>query len=48
MTLAEAAERAGALAAAGDQRALAALRAEWDDELEAAARNHDYRVRGVA
>ncbi len=48
MTLAEAAQQADALAAAGDQRALAVLRAEWDDELEAAARNTDYRVRGVA
>ena len=27
---------------------LAALRQEWDDELESAARNADYRVRGVA
>ena len=48
MTLGEAAEHASALAAAGDQRALAALRAAWDDELEAAARSPDYRVRGVA
>jgi HEAT repeat protein len=48
VTLAEAAEQANALAAAGDQRGLAELRAQWDDELEAAARNHDYRVRGVA
>ena len=48
MTLAEAAEQANALAAAGDQRALAALRTQWDDELEAAARDQDYRVRGVA
>jgi len=48
VTLAEAAEQANALAAAGDQRGLAALRAAWDDELEAAARNPDYRVRGVA
>ena len=48
MTLAEAAEQANALAAAGDQRALAALRTQWDDELEAAARSQDYRVRGVA
>ena len=48
MTLAEAAAQADALAAAGDQRGLAALRAEWDDELEAAARSADYRVRGVA
>ena len=48
MTLAEAAAHADGLAAAGDQRGLAALRAEWDDELEAAARSADYRVRGVA
>ena len=48
MTLAEAAEQANALAAAGDERALAALRSQWDDELEAAARNPDYRIRGVA
>jgi HEAT repeat protein len=32
----------------GTERELAALRAQWDDELEAAARNGDYRVRGVA
>jgi HEAT repeat protein len=48
VTLAEAAAQADGLAAAGDQRGLAALRAEWDDELEAAARSGDYRVRGVA
>jgi HEAT repeat protein len=48
VTLAEAAQQADALAAAGDERALAALRTQWDDELEAAARNADYRVRGVA
>jgi HEAT repeat protein len=48
VTLAEAAEQADALAAAGDERALATLRAEWDDELEAAARHADYRVRGQA
>jgi HEAT repeat protein len=48
VTLAEAAEQANALATAGDQRALAALRTQWDDELEAAARSQDYRVRGVA
>jgi HEAT repeat protein len=46
--LAEAAAEADALAQAGDERALAKLRAEWDDELEAAARNPDYRVRAVA
>jgi HEAT repeat protein len=48
MTLAEAAGQADALAQAGDERALAKLRAEWDDELEAAARNSDYRVRAQA
>jgi HEAT repeat protein len=48
VTLAEAAEQADALAAAGDERALATLRAQWDDELEAAARHADYRVRGQA
>ena len=48
MTLAEAATEADALAQAGDERALAALRQQWDDELEAAARNGDYRVRAQA
>jgi len=46
--LAEAAAEADARAQAGDERALAALRAEWDDELEAAARDADYRVRAQA
>jgi HEAT repeat protein len=48
MTLAEAAAKADALAQAGDEKALAKLRVEWDDELEAAARDADYRVRGQA
>jgi HEAT repeat protein len=48
MTLAEAAAEADALAQAGDERALATLRAQWDDEIEAAARDADYRVRGQA
>lgn len=48
MTLAEAAAQADALAQAGDERGLATLRAAWDDELEAAARNVDYRVRSQA
>ena len=48
MSLQEAAEQADALAVAGDERALAVLRAEWDDEIEAAARHADYRVRGQA
>ena len=48
MTLPEAAAEADALAEAGDERALAALRQQWDDELEAAARNGDYRIRAQA
>jgi HEAT repeat protein len=48
VTLAEAAAEADALAQAGDERAVAKLRAEWDDELEAAARHADYRVRAQA
>jgi HEAT repeat protein len=47
--LADAAARAEELArGTGKERELASLRAEWDDEIEAAARNADYRVRGVA
>jgi len=45
VTLAEAAARAEALAEIGDERSLAALRLEWDEEIEAAARDQDYRVR---
>ena len=48
MTLAEAAARADELAAAGDQKGLATLRQEWDEEVEHAARNADYRVRAQA
>jgi len=48
MTLAEAAAQADALAQAGDERALAALRSQWDDEIEAEARSPDYRIRAVA
>jgi HEAT repeat protein len=48
MTLAEAAAEADALAQAGDERGLAKLRSAWDDELEAAARNADYRIRAQA
>jgi HEAT repeat protein len=48
MTLAEAAAEADALAQAGDERSLAKLRGEWDDELEHAARDPDYRVRAQA
>jgi len=45
MSLAEAAIAADALAQAGDERSLAALRVQWDEEIEAAARDADYRVR---
>jgi HEAT repeat protein len=48
VTLAEAAAQADALAAAGDERALAQLRGQWDDELEAAARSADFRERAAA
>ena len=48
MTLAEAAARADGLAQAGSERELADLRAEWGDELEAAARSQDFRERAVA
>jgi HEAT repeat protein len=48
LNLAEAAARAQELADAGEQRELADLRREWDDELEGAARDPDYRVRAVA
>ena len=39
---------ADALAEAGEERELAELRAQWDDELEAAARSRDFRERAVA
>lgn len=48
MTLAEAAAEADALAEQGDERALAELRAKWEEELEHAARSQDYRERAVA
>jgi HEAT repeat protein len=48
MSLPEAAAKADALAQAGDERALAALRVQWDEEIEAAARDGDYRVRAQA
>ncbi len=48
MTLAEAAAEADALAQAGDERALATLRSQWDEEIEAGARDADYRVRAQA
>ena len=48
VTLAEAAAQADALAEQGEERALAELRAQWDEEVEAAARSADYRERVVA
>ena len=48
MTLAEAAAQADELAQRGAERELAQLRAEWDDELEAAARSADFRERAAA
>ncbi len=48
MTLAEAAAQADSLAQQGDERALAALRQQWDEELEHAARHADYRIRAQA
>ncbi len=48
MTLAEAAARADELATSGAAQELAALRGEWDDELEAAARSADFRERALA
>jgi len=48
VTLAEAAAEADALAEQGEERALAELRAKWDEELEHAARSQDFRERAVA
>ncbi|HEV2590567.1 MAG TPA: HEAT repeat domain-containing protein [Gaiellaceae bacterium] len=48
MTLAEAAAQADALAEEGKERELSQLRAQWDDELEGAARAADFRERAVA
>jgi HEAT repeat protein len=48
MTLLEAAAQADELAQAGDERQLATLRQQWDEELESAARSTDYRERAIA
>jgi HEAT repeat protein len=48
VTLAEAAAKADELAQAGDERSLATLRVQWDEEIEHAARDADYRVRSQA
>jgi HEAT repeat protein len=47
-SLADAAAQADALADEGNERELSQLRAQWDDELEAAARGSDFRERAVA
>ena len=47
MTLAEAAAQAAELADRGAERELAQLRAQWDDELEAAVRSGDFRERAA-
>ena len=47
-TLAEAAVQADALAEEGKEREVSQLRAQWDDELEMAARASDFRERAVA
>ena len=48
MSLQEAAAEAEALAQSGSERELSQLRAQWDDELEAAARSADFRERALA
>jgi hypothetical protein len=47
-SLADAAAQADAFAAEGNVRELSQLRAQWDDDLEAAARTSDFRERAVA
>jgi hypothetical protein len=48
MSLQEAAAQADGLAQSGSERELSQLRAQWDDELEAAARSADFRERALA
>ena len=48
MTLADAAAEADQLAEEGKERELSQLRAQWDEELESAARAPDFRERAVA
>jgi HEAT repeat protein len=48
MTLADAATEADQLAEEGKERELSQLRAQWDEELESAARAPDFRERAVA
>jgi HEAT repeat protein len=48
VNLAEAAALADDYAQNGLEQELATLRAQWDEEIEAAARHEDYRMRGQA
>jgi hypothetical protein len=48
LSLAEAAAEAASLAERGEERELAGLRTQWQDEVEGAARSSDYRERAVA
>jgi len=47
-SLADAAAQADAFAEDGNERELSQLRAKWDEDLEAAARTSDFRLRAVA
>jgi HEAT repeat protein len=47
-SLADAAAQADVFAEDGNERELSQLRAQWDDDLEAAARTSDFRERAVA
>jgi HEAT repeat protein len=47
-SLADAATQADGFAEEGKERELSQLRAQWDDELESAARTSDFRERAVA
>ena len=47
-SLADAAAQADAFAEEGNERELSQLRAQWDDDLEAAVRTSDFRARAVA
>jgi HEAT repeat protein len=47
-SLGDAAAQADAFAEDGNERELSQLRAQWDDDLEAAARTSDFRERAVA
>jgi HEAT repeat protein len=48
VNLEQACKLAEELAAAGNEKELASLRSQWGDEIEAAARHSDYRMRVLA